>query len=206
MEHDQRISLREKIFREVVVNFLVHREYTSGVPGRCILYKDRAEFANPCIPHHIGLMTLKNLVPRQKNPLISKFFIQLGWVEEIGSGFVTVNKYIGRYAEGGRAEFYEDDIFRTIVYFSNVPSGQVAGQVMANINRVIGVLHGQMTRKQLQEALNLRGRANFEDRYLKPAVEKGYLAPTLPDKPNSRLQKYRLTDKGRKYSEGLGWE
>ena len=59
------------------------------------------------------------------------------------------------------------------------------------------VLDGEMSRKQLQEGLFLKGRANFEERYLKPAIEAGMVEPTIPNKPNSRLQKYRLTAKGR---------
>jgi predicted transcriptional regulator len=42
----------------------------------------------------------------------------------------------------------------------------------------------------------LKGRANFEERYLKPAIEAGIIEPTIPDKPQSRMQKYRLTEKG----------
>jgi hypothetical protein len=65
------------------------------------------------------------------------------------------------------------------------------------VRRVILVLTDQKSRKQLQEALFLKARDNFENRYLKPAVEAGMIELTLPGKPNSRLQKYRLTDKGR---------
>ncbi len=45
-------------------------------------------------------------------------------------------------------------------------------------------------------ALSLKGRANFEDRYLKPSLETGMVELTIPDKPDSRLQRYRLTAKG----------
>ena len=48
------------------------------------------------------------------------------------------------------------------------------------------------------EALSLAGRDNFEKLYLRPALEAGLVEMTIPDKPNSRLQKYRLTAKGRK--------
>jgi hypothetical protein len=44
----------------------------------------------------------------------------------------------------------------------------------------------------------LRDRKSFFERYLKPALALGLLEMTVPDKPNSRLQKYRLADKGRK--------
>ncbi len=56
-----------------------------------------------------------------------------------------------------------------------------------------------MTRQELQKKLELKGRANFEERYLRPAIENGLIEHTIPDKPNSRLQKYRLTKQGAEY-------
>ena len=46
-------------------------------------------------------------------------------------------------------------------------------------------------------ALQLRGRDNFEKLYLLVALSDGLIERTIPDKPNSRLQKYRLTAKGK---------
>jgi len=54
------------------------------------------------------------------------------------------------------------------------------------------VLQGEMTRTEIQQALGLRDRKSVRDRYLKPALQDGAIEMTLPDKPNSRLQKYRL--------------
>jgi hypothetical protein len=59
-------------------------------------------------------------------------------------------------------------------------------------------MKGDVTRAGLQRGLNLRGRANFENRYLRPALAAGLIEMTIPDKPNSRLQQYRLTDAGRR--------
>jgi len=111
-----RISLRYKIFREIIANFLIHREYTKVDPARIIFYKDRIEATNPCYPRHKGLLTPKNSIPFQKNPLISKFFLQLGWVEEIGSGLINVTEYLPKYHHGAHVEFLEDDIFRVIIH------------------------------------------------------------------------------------------
>jgi hypothetical protein len=52
-----------------------------------------------------------------------------------------------------------------------------------------------MNRDALQAALGLKDRKSFCERYLKPALNAGFIEMTIPDKPNSRLQKYRLTDR-----------
>ena len=53
LEHDQRISLRGKILREMLSNVLVHREYTSSLPGRFIIEQDRmfTDNANKALHH-----------------------------------------------------------------------------------------------------------------------------------------------------------
>ena len=49
----------------------------------------------------------------------------------------------------------------------------------------------------LMEALDLSHRPTFRRNYLNPALAQGYVERTIPDKPNSPAQKYRLTEKGR---------
>lgn len=44
---------------------------------------------------------------------------------------------------------------------------------------------------------------NFLKAYLLPAIEAGLVEMTLPDKPKSRLQKYRLTENGRALQKSL---
>jgi ATP-dependent DNA helicase RecG len=46
------------------------------------------------------------------------------------------------------------------------------------------------------EVLSLAGRDNFEKLHLRPTLEAGLVEMTIPDKRNSRLQRYRLTPKG----------
>jgi hypothetical protein len=54
-----------------------------------------------------------------------------------------------------------------------------------------------LTRDEVQDRLQLKSEANFRDRYLTPALESGLIEMTIPDKPTSRLQRYRLTAQGR---------
>ncbi len=115
MEKDVRLSLREKIFREAVANLLVHREYLHQYPARIIINSGKVVFTNPCNPVFKGNIEIDNVYPHQKNPLISKFFLQLGWVEEIGSGIYNINRYLPLYSPGRNASFVEDNIFTTTI-------------------------------------------------------------------------------------------
>lgn len=125
LEGHVRISLREKIFREIVANLLVHREYLNGRPARFIIYTDRVEVdnANHAVSH--GPLDPRGFAPFPKNPTLARFFAQLGRVEELGSGVRNVMRYLQAYRPGGSAEFIEEDIFRTIVPVpvSNVADG-----------------------------------------------------------------------------------
>jgi hypothetical protein len=48
------------------------------------------------------------------------------------------------------------------------------------------------------EALGRHNRTKFRDGFMKPLIEAGLLELIIPDKPQSRLQKYRLTEEGMK--------
>ena len=45
---------------------------------------------------------------------------------------------------------------------------------------------------------------NFRQVYLQPAIEAELIERTLPDKPQSKYQKYRLTEKGRRWLRERG--
>jgi ATP-dependent DNA helicase RecG len=51
--------------------------------------------------------------------------------------------------------------------------------------------------------LKLKNADHFRKAYLLPLLKPDLLEMTLPDKPNSRLQKYRLTEKGRLFLSEL---
>lgn len=54
-------------------------------------------------------------------------------------------------------------------------------------------MNASYTRKELMDKIGLSSRANFSKNYLTPALEKHVIEMTIPDKPNSRNQKYRRT-------------
>lgn len=55
--------------------------------------------------------------------------------------------------------------------------------------KILGTL--ELSRQEIQDKLGLKDRKSFADRYLNPALDQGFIEMTIPDKPKSRLQKYR---------------
>jgi ATP-dependent DNA helicase RecG len=61
---------------------------------------------------------------------------------------------------------------------------------------LLRVMKGEQSREEIQAKLNLANREHLRKGDLVPALEAGLIERTIPDKPNSRLQKYRLTATG----------
>lgn len=49
----------------------------------------------------------------------------------------------------------------------------------------------ELSAREIMETLGLSDRGNFMKAYLNPALEQGLVERTIPDKPNSRMQRYR---------------
>ena len=81
-------------------------------------------------------------------------------------------------------------------------TGEVADEVTGEVIQLLKSLAKPKTRAEIQTILGLKGQANFRDRYLKPALENGFIEMMIPEKPRSSKQKYRLTAKGRAIVEG----
>lgn len=76
-------------------------------------------------------------------------------------------------------------------------SPQVTPQVSPQVEALLQCMIGEMSREQIQQKLDLKDRKSFKNRYLRPALQAGLIEMTIPDKPNSRLQQYRLTAQGK---------
>jgi len=63
-----------------------------------------------------------------------------------------------------------------------------------------GIFDVEMSRQDLQSALGLKDKEHFRKAYLLPALRESLIEMTLPDKPESSKQKYRLTEKARSFS------
>ena len=171
LEKTTSVSLRARIFRELVANIVAHREYMSAAPATMVIFRDRVEFKNPNIPHGRGPIDPAHFTPYPKNPTLCKFLIQLGRYEELGSGVNNVTKYLPFYAPGaGSPSFIEDDIFTTVVPLAPV-TGQVTDQVTDQVARLLALLKNRpMTAAEIMRDLEMNHRPTLRDDHLHPAL------------------------------------
>jgi len=142
IEGDQRKDLRELIFRELVANVIIHREYNTAQASEIIIYKDRIVSKNPNKPRFTGPLDLDTFSAEPKNPNIRRFFSELNWADEIGSGVKNINKYLNFYTPGAVPSFLENDIFVTTIPF-------IIERIGDRFNMLIGL--AQLTVDQIGE-------------------------------------------------------
>ena len=107
-------SLRNIILREMVSNILMHREFSSSYTAKFIIEKEQMYIENACRATGEGNITVNNLEPEPKNPVIASFSRNIGYADQLGSGVRNLFKY-SKYYSGKEPEFIEGDVFKIIV-------------------------------------------------------------------------------------------
>lgn len=140
-----------------------------------------------------------NFTPFPKNPIICNFMLHIGRYEQAGSGVYNVCKYLPYYTPGAMPTFEElHDIFSATI---PLPGKDVTPDVTPEVIDLLLVLEGEMSRREIMRRLGLSDEKHFRERYQQQAVKAEVIELTIPEKPTSRLQKYRLTARGRILAE-----
>jgi ATP-dependent DNA helicase RecG len=167
---------------------LVHKDYT-GAHIQLSVYDDRLVIWNHGkLPDDLAIIDLKRAHPsKPRNPNIAEIFFKAGFIETWGRG---IDKILTSCAQSGLAEptFEEWAGGVQVTFFRKVTT-----QVTTQVEAVVKVLeHGEtISARELMERLGLANREHFREAYLDAALKAGLIERTLPNKPNSRLQKYR---------------
>ena len=109
-----RLSLRDIISREMLVNTLTHRELTSSYVAKFVIESGRMYTENANRATSDDPLTPETCEPNSKNPIIAAFFRNIGMADELGSGVRNLFKYVRRYS-GQNPQLIDGDVFRTIV-------------------------------------------------------------------------------------------
>ena len=84
-------------------------------------------------------------------------------------------------------------------------SGQSRGRVKAESQpesmqgRILEAFaSGPLSKAEISDSLGMKRVTGYLNRIVRELLSEGRIEYTIPEKPNSRLQKYRLTDKKKK--------
>ena len=199
----QAVSARDAILREIISNSLAHRDYSSGYVAKMVIEKDRIFTKNSNRTHGYGNLNLNTFEPFPKNPAISKVFREVGLADELGSGMRNTYKFTRLYS-GGVPQFVEGDVFKTVIPLNETAtmklgprsndqaSDQVSDQVGKNVivERILEFCKTARTKKEISEYIGYKNLTYMTRVFLKPLLDSGKLTYTIPEKPQSRLQKY----------------
>ncbi|MDR1064613.1 MAG: putative DNA binding domain-containing protein [Azoarcus sp.] len=194
------LEIPEAALEELLVNALVHRDYFTSASIRIMVFADRVEIISPGhLPDSLSVEDVRQGKTNRRNPTLTEHAFKVLPYRGLGSGIPRALE------EWPRIELIDDvrgNQFTAVMWRPNPEweevTGQVTGQVTEEIERLLRALVGEMSRQQIQDALSLKHRDYFEKAYLKPALDRGLIEMTIPDKPRSRLQKYRLTETGQR--------
>ena len=200
---------------EALVNAVYHRSYEEPEPIEVrIDPRELVVLSFPGPDRSIRMEDLKlgrAVSRRYRNRRIGEFLKELDLTEGRSTGIPKILKVMA--ANGSPVPQFESDDER-LSFVVRLPAhpqalvtdrvagevaGEVTGEVTGEVERLLCAVEGDMSRSQLQAALALRGEEHFRNAYLKPALTQGLIEMTLPERPRSRMQRYRLTSLGRQW-------
>jgi ATP-dependent DNA helicase RecG len=198
--------------REALTNALVHADYSQrGAPIRVAFFDDRIEIENPGVL--IPGLTIDDLprgISRLRNRVISRVFRELGLIEQWGSGVPVILEEAA--SQQLPSPVFEEVGLRfrvTLPLATQPPAGQgqsrirgaesgagsgaeslAAGSLAALVLQALAP--GPRSKSEIAQALGRDSVSGALNRTIRQLLDRDEIGYTLPETPNSRLQKYRL--------------
>ncbi len=194
----------KKALREVLLNALVHRDYSTGVPIQIRVYEDRIRFGNDGqLPDGWTVeQLLRKHTSKPYNPLIAGAFFRTGDIESWGRGIDKIRDA----CKADNVDFptFEFEPTGLMVEFKGVIPQEAediphGGTKLALSRHQVEILRKCANESNLVDLISLTGRSDrtkFRRQLMNPLLEAGLIEMTIPYKPRSSKQKYRLTAKG----------
>ena len=196
---EERLELPEDALREALVNAIAHRDYRSTANVQVRIYHDKVEIITPGgLPAGMKEEDLgQKSLPR--NPLLFGLFYRMDLVEQIGSGVMRIRDLCRDY--GVSEPIFDVSEDWVTVAFPRVVDGVTpqVGTKSALSRHQVEILRKCQNDTALVDLMAMTERTDrtkFRNQVLNPMLEAGLIEMTIPNKPRSRNQRYRLTVKG----------
>jgi ATP-dependent DNA helicase RecG len=207
INREDRLPVPAEALREIIINAVIHRDVSNPSSYVAIaVFDDRIEVRSiGDLPSGIRVDQLsREHLSVRRNPLIAEAFHRTGAIEAWGRG-------TNRVVEACRAHGIPDPRFVaeagavTVTFDAEVVGAaqhrDAAGTKLGLSQDQVQVLALAIESRTLPELMSPSGRTNrtkFRDQVLAPLIQAGLVEMTIPDKPRSPKQQYRVTEAGRR--------
>jgi ATP-dependent DNA helicase RecG len=188
----------------------MHRDwFMEGANVFVEIYTDRIEISSPGgLPKGMKLADLGRKSIR-RNALIADLLHRITFIEKAGTGIKRMREEA--QDQHCPAPIFEENGFFTAIFYPNpevraqaettegTKSAQVGTKLALSWHQV-EILRKCSEDSMLVELMLLTGRSDrtkFRNQVLTPLLEAGFIEMTIPEKPNSSKQRYRITPAGR---------
>jgi len=177
--------------REMFLNALIHRNYM-GSMTQIRIYDQKISIWNEGIlPQGMSLDALKRQHPsRPRNPIIADVCFKAGYIDSWGRGTIKIIDACKEAKLPDPQMSEEDGGFLVTILKSGVESG-VESDMTAQIIHLLD--KESLSKSQIAQKLGKDKPTRYLNDLMNTLLESDVVEYTIPNKPNSRLQKYRLT-------------
>jgi len=215
-----------RVFREAAMNLLIHQDYGDHSRKAVIqFFTDGIQFWNPGDSFSGNERLLEPGEKEVRNPAIAMALRRIEMCEQAGTGLRMMRREW--QALGHAAPTHRDDqarkAFETFLpdtmsrmawmgERATAPEGAphhntppVTPPATPPVAMLLDLLAkaGELGNAEIRKQMQLKDRVHVREHYIEPALAQALIEYTLPDKPRSRSQKYRLTEAGQRLQAAM---
>lgn len=180
------LEIPETVLEELLVNALIHRDCFTSASIRIMVFADRIEIIRPGhLSDTLAAQAIRQGCSSRRQPTLTE-----------QASHPLPHRSMPRVL----GEWSQIDLIDGPVGNHSAVAWRpetVTGQITESIRRLLTVMVAEYTRSELRHLLIVSLRDNFIVGNLQLALDAGWIEMTIPQKPISRLQKYRLTPAGK---------
>jgi predicted HTH transcriptional regulator len=197
--------------REALINAIIHRDYAIlGSDIKVAIYDDMLEITSPgTLPDSLPIEELGSGRSEIRNRILAPIFKEMKLIEAWGSGIQKIRKELEQYPEIGLILQEVGSAFQVLFVkkdLGRAEPGQSQGRVEAESEqggtkteaeslqqKVMNVLaRDALSKSEIANKIGLKSVTGYLNRTIRSLLDRGSIVYTIPEKPNSRLQKYKL--------------
>ena len=195
----EQFMFHQDAFREILLNAIVHKDYSSCNPIQISVYEDKIYIWNdgemPSELDSTDKLFMKHS-SKPYNPNLAGIFFKSGMIEAWGRGFDKIREACAKYnaplpeynmsTSGIMVLCKACDKYLDILR-DNGHHDQTGYDV---VMKILDFCKEARSISEIMEKFGFDSRTSFRRKYLNTLVKEGRLKMTLPDKPKSKNQKY----------------